>query len=526
MEAGLYAPSEATVRRFVKRYQSENNGEFVFFREGNKAYKDKCRLSIRRNWSLREVGDVIIADGHVLNFDTINPETGVPKRMTLLLFYDGASNYPLGWEIMPTENVQCISSAFRRACMRLGKFPKSVYLDNGKAFRAKFFEGSKDLQQSGILGHYESLGVEVVDSMGIYESLDIEVTHAKPYNAESKTIERFFGTMHDLEVFMSSYVGNCIANKPPRLHRNEKLHKKLHEKIGYTPTLEETHFVIGKWFDEYANRPSRAKHLKGNTPLEVFENGKGVGLTKTELERLDLFMLQKEIRSITKDGFTLHGKLYWDEALANRRHKILVRYDDVLADGIVKVYTLDGHFICYAYDRDRYGIASGIDPMAKLSSDERAIEKLEDALALQKRVERQSTATFKEITEAYIIPETRRRNEAIRLKQERQLGTSRVIEAIPVLTNTEIQAFEAEKQRRLEAENAKPSYTPSNSKRFSDSLARYQYLFEIQYEQNIELVLEDTVWFEKFEQTTEYTRNYKNRFDSMRGFYERQQATG
>ena len=184
--------------------------------------------------------------------------------MTLLLFFDGGSRYPLGWEVMATENVACISSAFRRACIRLGKFPRVVYLDNGKAFRARFFDGCKDFEQAGFLGLYRDLGCEVI--------------HAWPYHGQSKPVERFFGTMHELEELTPSYTGWDIAHKPARLHRNEKLHRRLHEKLGRRPlTLEETYEWLAYWFELYASRPQATTHLRGRTPGEVFEEGRGAG---------------------------------------------------------------------------------------------------------------------------------------------------------------------------------------------------------------------------------------------------------
>ena len=96
MAEGLYIPSEPTIRRFVTRYTSECFDEWTLFREGKKAWNDKCAISLLRDWSLVDVGDVVIADGHTLNFETLNPETGKPKRMTIVLFYDGACNHPLG----------------------------------------------------------------------------------------------------------------------------------------------------------------------------------------------------------------------------------------------------------------------------------------------------------------------------------------------------------------------------------------------------------------------------------------------
>ena len=323
----LAVPSDDTIRRWVANYSKTCFSDWTLWRNGEKAWNDRCAISILRDWSLVGVGDVVIADGHTLNFETTDPNTGKPKRMTLLLFFDGGSRYPLGWEVMATENVACISSAFRRACIRLGKFPRVVYLDNGKAFRARFFDGCKDFEQAGFLGLYRDLGCEVI--------------HAWPYHGQSKPVERFFGTMHELEELTPSYTGWDIAHKPARLHRNEKLHRRLHEKLGRRPlTLEETYEWLAYWFELYASRPQASTHLRGRTPGEVFEEGRGPGV---DMERLTLLMLQKEVRTISKDGIRLDGRLFWHEALFNRRHPVLVRYDWQLSPYTVLVYDLEGH---------------------------------------------------------------------------------------------------------------------------------------------------------------------------------------
>lgn len=272
--AGMALPSEPTIRRFVKHYMEECFDEWTLFREGKKAWNDKCAISLLRDWSLVGVGDVIIGDGHTLNFETLNPATGKPTRMTIVLFYDGASNCPLGWEIMPTENTDSISAAFRRSCIMLGKFPRVVYLDNGRAFRAKYFKGCPDFEQAGFLGLYRDLGCSVI--------------HAWPYHGQSKPIERFFGTFHDMEVWMPSYTGNDIAHKPARMKRGEDLHRQLYTKMGGRPlTMEETLVQVARWFAEYATRPQYRTHLHGRTPGDVFMEGRGEGLPDGQKVRGD-----------------------------------------------------------------------------------------------------------------------------------------------------------------------------------------------------------------------------------------------
>ena len=81
----------------------------------------------------------MIADGHVLNFQVINPFTGKPTRATLVGFLDWKSTALVGYEIMMTENTQCIASALRNAILNLGIIPKVVlqYMQN-KTFMLEF----------------------------------------------------------------------------------------------------------------------------------------------------------------------------------------------------------------------------------------------------------------------------------------------------------------------------------------------------------------------------------------------------
>lgn len=503
---GLPVPSEPTLRRFVNTYTRECFDEWTLWREGKKAWNDKCAISILRDWSLVGVGDVVIADGHTLNFETINPDTGKPCRMTLLLFFDGASSHPIGWEIMPTENTACISAALRRTCILLGKFPRVVYIDNGKAFRAKFFKGCDDFEQAGFLGLYAQLGCEVI--------------HAWPYHGQSKPIERFFGTMHEMEVWQPSYTGNDIAHKPARMKRGEPLHNTLYAKLGGRPlTLEETHTAVSAWFDAYCARPQCTDHLKGRSPAQVFNAGRGPGLTVADIERLTLLMLQREVRTITKDGFRLHGRLYWHEAIASRRHPVLVRYDSH-APHEVKVYTLEGDFLCEARDREYYRIATGIHPAARVLGTAEQQQALEDALALKKGQERESTASLRHMCEAIVLPETRARLHAIETSAQAALPPARTTSKAP--TQAEVAATEAAvaaaQNAGRAAREAAPTYTPSTQLRHRDALERYEYLFAVLHEQGIALTPDDAAWMARFEAAPEYAR-YQTRFASLRQVY-------
>jgi putative transposase len=510
---GLPEPSEATLRRYLDAYMSQCFDDWTFMREGKKAWNDNCALAVQRDWTLVDVGEVVIADGHVLNFETINPATGKPCRMTLLLWLDGRSNYPVGWEVMATENTQCIASAFRRACIALGKIPKVAYLDNGKAFRSRFFQGSRDFRQAGLTGLFEDLGVQVV--------------HAWPYHGQSKPVERFFRTLGELETWVPSYTGNCIAAKPPRMNRGETLHRQLYEAMGGRPlTLEETHRTLAFFFDKYADRPSRARHLKGRTPREVFEAGTGPGV---DLARLDLLMLAKEVKTITKQGVSLRGEQYFHPHLTGRRHPALLRYDPQNQD-FVLVYDLDGTFICEA---ERLGL-NAMHPVAEHLGNESQKRSLREALSFKREQEKLASARALEMLEAVVMPETRRRLESVEVRAESAPDRREGEAAAPLRMDTkpapqpvlmseeERVRLEALQERVRKEMAAEPAYIPAKKLRTRTELERYEYLFNVSVRDGIPLADEDRAWVDYYEATQEFRKYFSGRFEQLRELYAHQ----
>ena len=132
-----FIPADITFRRYAKWFKDNNYDKWILARDGEKALSDKVEPYIKRDASLLEVGDILVADGHKLAFQVINPFTGKPCRATLVGFLDWKSTALVGYEIMLEENTQCIASALRNAIINLDMVPKVVYQDNGRAFRAK-----------------------------------------------------------------------------------------------------------------------------------------------------------------------------------------------------------------------------------------------------------------------------------------------------------------------------------------------------------------------------------------------------
>ncbi|MFB3844396.1 MAG: hypothetical protein ACE14O_01430 [Candidatus Cloacimonadaceae bacterium] len=310
------SPSDGrTLRRWCEEWRDNHPAEWAQAREGSKYVSERIIKSIIRDDSLLKVGDVWVADGHVLSLDIMNPATGKAQRMTMIMVMDWASRYPVGASLAFTEDSQHILAAFRNGFLNaailaknspvsgtvresdidqegreqgerqdrdidksetkafesnpvhhtyhpdypLAVLPRYVYLDNGRAFKSKLFNE-----------RWEEHDLET-ELGGIFPQLNIGVAFAESYNAKAKVIERFFKTFQEqFERFISSFRGSSIPDKPANLMRNEKWAKKLFE--SKPPNIEETMQMIAFYVRHfYGNTPHAA--LKRRTPYEVFSNG-------------------------------------------------------------------------------------------------------------------------------------------------------------------------------------------------------------------------------------------------------------
>ena len=267
-----FIPADITFRRYAKWFKDNNYDKWILARDGEKVLSDKVEPYIKRDASLLEVGDILVADGHKLAFQVINPFTGKPCRATLVGFLDWKSTALVGYEIMLEENTQCIASALRNAMINLDMIPKIVYQDNGRAFKAKYFTDDKGFSELGFQGLYSKLGIETV--------------FARPYNARAKVIERFFKEFQEgFEKLLPSYIGSSINNKPAYMMRNEKFHKSLHNE--FIPTIDETIKMIDMWLSFKNSQP--CPNALDKTIAEVLDSRKRQNIdikTLDDLEKL------------------------------------------------------------------------------------------------------------------------------------------------------------------------------------------------------------------------------------------------
>lgn len=364
-----FIPADITFRRYAKWFKDNNYDKWILARDGEKALSDKVEPYIKRDISLLEVGDILVADGHKLAFQVINPFTGKPTRATLVGFLDWKSTALVGYEIMLEENTQCIASALRNAIINLDMIPKVVYQDNGRAFRAKYFTDEKGFTELGFQGLYSKLGIETV--------------FARPYNARAKVIERFFKEFQEgFEKLLPSYIGSSIQNKPAYMMRNEKFHKNLHN--TYIPTIDETIKMIDMWLSFKNSQP--CPNALDKTIAEVLEGRKRQNI---DINTLDDLMLATEVKTIQRNGIRFLNCDYFDERLYGFKSKVLIKYNlfDLTS---IKVFTPKGEYLCTA---ER---VTETHPMAKLLGDVKDYEDYKQKIEKQRKLRRKTINSVKQ----------------------------------------------------------------------------------------------------------------------------------
>lgn len=383
-----FIPADITFRRYAKWFKDNNYDKWILARDGEKALSDKVEPYIKRDTSLLEVGDILVADGHKLAFQVINPFTGKPCRATLVGFLDWKSTALVGYEIMLEENTQCIASALRNAIMNLDMIPKVVYQDNGRAFRAKYFTDDKGFTELGFQGLYSKLGIETV--------------FARPYNARAKVIERFFKEFQEgFEKLLPSYIGSSIQDKPAYMMRNEKFHKNWHKRIAsrgrnvsadpfnasnqeeYIPTIEETIKMINMWLSFKNSQP--CPNAPDKTVTEVLSERKKQNI---DINVLDDLMLVTEVKTIQRNGIRFLNCDYFDERLYGFKSKVIIKYNlfDLTS---IKVYTTKGEYLCTA---ER---VTETHPMAKLLGDVKDYEDYKQKIVRQRQLKKKTVESVK-----------------------------------------------------------------------------------------------------------------------------------
>ncbi len=361
----------AESRCAVNRYVSLLDPAVVTLgRYGAKPFDDLYMPKTRRD-KPEQVNAVWIGDHHV--FDVfVDVGGGKAARPWLTAWMDACSGCIVGWAISLNPNSDTIVESLALGIARtkgspFWGLPEHLYIDNGKDYRCKRMEGDGDrTYQPG------SLNVSIGEDNALLKSLGIGVTHAIPYRARSKTIERIFGLIEGQWIRgLPGYCGNGIDLKPESLMADIRQGKLM--------TLEE---FVALWVNHILPAYHAYKSAQDKaSPLEIYESREKARLEVPGWPMLAIAKSQRAERTVRTDGIYIRKRRYWDEALAEIiGQKVTVLYNQGEAASVSVL--LDGQWVCEAATAEN---------MRLLGEDE---ERLSEHLAMQARTRRSKLAAL------------------------------------------------------------------------------------------------------------------------------------
>lgn len=326
---GWIVPSYKTVMR---RVEAQPMWWKVLARDGLKKLADMYPAQ-QRDYSELQLHDLWSSDGHKIDA-WWKGEDGKPYRPTIVVWYDQATRYVLGWAVSKVENSMVIRLALRNAIVNSKAIPKKALLDNGRGYTSKLLTG-------GTPNRYR-FKVKEEDPHGILTQMGVDIGWSTPGRGQSKPLERFwrsFTAVSRMRIFKGAACGRNPAYRPEDCDPA----KAVPEALG----LDE----IEKFMVRYNNRVHRGDSMSGLSPrAQMDARLQNTPVRQpTEAQIRGLLLAAESIRLADDNSINLMGARYWCEELAKlpSRGPYTVRFNPDDLDDDVAVYDGD-KFICDA----------------------------------------------------------------------------------------------------------------------------------------------------------------------------------
>jgi putative transposase len=297
----------------------------------------------RRDHAVFHALEAINGDGHT--FDVfVKGADGKTFRPALLAWQDIYSGKWLGWRVGADECAELVRLSFADVCRTHG-LPAHAYLDNGRAFAAKWNTG-------GIPNRYR-FKVKAEEPEGVFKSLGVQIHWTNPYSGQSKPIERGFQDVieeiskHPL--CEGAYTGANPMAKPENYGSRS---------LGFDEFVA---LVDDRMRALNARDGRRSPVCAGRSFDAAFqESYERVEIRKARPEQLRLLLLAAESATARADTAAIHlyGNVYWSDVPGLARmagKKVVVRFDPQRLHDPIHVYGLDGRYICEAACQETAG---------------------------------------------------------------------------------------------------------------------------------------------------------------------------
>lgn len=334
LPAGVLIPSLRTVQRTIAALPAQLREAG---RLGPRAMKALKAYVVRDTSDLWPTA-VYTADGHTLDAEVQHPMTGGPFRPEVTSIVDVKTRRVVGWSAALAENTWGTLDALRHACTTAGVCD-IWYVDRGKGFNNKVFDGARDAAETGLMAR---LGITKLNSL--------------PYNSQARgVIERLHQSVWVRGArLLPTYVGEDM-DREARERANKRTRADV-EVYGTSPLLMPWSEFLS-WaqaqVDAYNDRPHSSLPKVGGrhlTPNEAWAAAIASGWSPDILpveDAADLYRPQIQ-RKVSRGQVRLFGNTYFASALEpHHEREVLVGYD-IHDPMVVWVRDLDQRLICEA----------------------------------------------------------------------------------------------------------------------------------------------------------------------------------
>ena len=298
---------------------------------------------VKRDWSVLQVNDVWVGDGHAMKLKVAHPEHGRPFIPEVTLIMDTSCRFIVGWSASLAENVLAVADALRYGVERYG-IPAIYYSDNGGGEKNWMLDG--DItgmlprlginHQTGIPGNPQGRGI-------------IERVHQTILYPVARKFLTYHGRGADRETVRKVSTAVISLDKAKR-KGNAELTPKQEWAKGKLPSWNAFLEAVQEQIDWYNNE--HVHREIGMTPaakrLQLMAKMKEEDLVFiTKVESRDLFR-PSVLRTPERGVVRLFNNKYFNTKLLDVEGiKVQVSFD-IHDPSQVIIRKQDGTFVCYA----------------------------------------------------------------------------------------------------------------------------------------------------------------------------------
>ena len=298
---------------------------------------------VKRDWSVLQVNDVWVGDGHAMKLKVAHPEHGRPFIPEVTLIMDTSCRFIVGWSASLAENVLAVADALRYGVERYG-IPAIYYSDNGGGEKNWMLDG--DItgmlprlginHQTGIPGNPQGRGI-------------IERVHQTILYRIARQFETYHGTGADRDTIRQVSTAVISLDKAKRKGATQ-LTPKQQWAVGKLPSWNQFLDAVQAGVDWYNNEQVHSEI--GMTPAQkrrqLMEKMNPDDLVfVTPVEASDLFR-PSTLRVAQRGWLQLFNNYYFSAKLLDvDGQKVQVMFD-IHDPSQVIVRKQDGTFVCYA----------------------------------------------------------------------------------------------------------------------------------------------------------------------------------